>query len=263
MTRIRIVGLCLVAMFAFSAYVASAAQAGQDGECVKAPKVEKKYTGHYTDKLCKVHATAGEEAEGKKNKYNWVSPAAATFTATSGVATLKGPAGTILCTASTTVGHWTGPTKNSEVATFTGCEFKGAVTGECHSAGQAAGTIVTNELETTLLDHGEKGPSGGEPAEGEIWDIFTAKGGSGVQAEYQCAGIVVIRTLGSLGGIFSAKSINKASTKGEILFKGEGSPEQDLFNEASIAGGPFEPAGPGFETLTGKIVNSKKMELRT
>ena len=54
MKRIKIVGLCLVAMFAMSALATSAAQAGEYGKCVKTAKnpTTKKYEAEYNDKNC-------------------------------------------------------------------------------------------------------------------------------------------------------------------------------------------------------------------
>jgi len=267
MRRIRDLGLCLVTVLAFSAMVASAAQAGEAGECVKAAKVGKKYTGHYLDKNCQIVATPAEIAEGKRNKYEWVSPPTASFTAQSVSPGLHpvlegGPAGKVQCNLVTVTGRWTGPKKDEEVATFTGCQLLNtSPTGECHSLGQASGVIVTNTLETTLLDSGERGPGGGTPAAGEVWDIFSAVGGSGVVAEYECAGAVVIRTQGTLGGVFAG--VDVMSTVGHLAFTLHG-PEQLLNNEVSFTGfgGPFFPDGFAEESVTVKIQYSRKVEIR-
>jgi len=70
MKRMRILGLALVAVFALGAVAASGASASPAWyECKKLAKVEGKYTGKFMDKLCTVNATAEQEAEGKKNKY--------------------------------------------------------------------------------------------------------------------------------------------------------------------------------------------------
>lgn len=82
MRSIRIVGLCLVAVFAFSAVAAASAMAeGQPtfNECKKLEKVGGKYTGTYTNKECTTEATPTEKTEGKKNKYELVA-ASGTFT---------------------------------------------------------------------------------------------------------------------------------------------------------------------------------------
>lgn len=82
MRSIRIVGLCLVAVFAFGAVAAASAMAeGQPtfNECKKLEKVGGKYTGKYTNKECTTEATPTEKTEGKKNKYELVA-ASGTFT---------------------------------------------------------------------------------------------------------------------------------------------------------------------------------------
>src|ERR1700688_198627 len=53
MKRIRIMGLCLVAVFAITAAAAASASAAPAWyECAKAVKIGKTYTGKYTDKAC-------------------------------------------------------------------------------------------------------------------------------------------------------------------------------------------------------------------
>ena len=266
MKRIRIVGLCLVAMFAMSALAATAAHAGEYGVCKKA---EPKNTGNYSDKNCqiKVGGTGGWEW------YPAGSPQVPTpiaYTDSTKTAELVGAAGVIKCKKSTSSGAITGPKSDIDVVRFTGCEFIGAVKGECHSAGEPAGNITTNVLNTKLIDHGEKGFSGGEPAEGEVWTEFYGPGGpETVQAEYECAKLLVIRTEGSLSGKYTKGSINVMSKKAETEFNGVlgESPgkfgEQDLFSEASIGGGPFEPVGQGIEKTKGKTKNSVKLEIKS
>lgn len=272
MTRIKIIGLCLIAIFATSAMVASAAQAGEVGECVKLAKVGGKYTGKYLDKNCQTRATSAQEAEGKKNKYEWspgVKPANGKFTATSKTAILEGAAGNIECKSSVTVGEWLTNTKDTEQATFSGCELKGAVDGECHSAGQANGVIVTNHLNTELKDEGETSLElNGETFEpktvgaGEVWDQFQSESGiTGIQAEYECASVIGIRTMGNLAGVFTSGSLNVMSTKSEISFhSGEGA--QGLYSEGNEGAGWF-PIGKGVEHLTAKIKNSGKYEIKS
>ena len=260
MTRIKIVGLCLVAMFAMSALATTAAQAGEYGKCVKQAKP---YKGGFNDKNCQ------ETNPGKEGKYEWVpgiSPAVS-VTAKTKAAELVGAAGTIACKKSSSVGTIEGTKTNHELITFEGCEFKGPVTGECHSAGKPSGVIETNKLLTTLIDHGEKGPSGGEPKAGEVWDDFKAETGT-VAAQYLCASLVEIKTEGSVAGVLTPGSVNVMAKKGEIEFNGVLGEEpgkfgeQDLQNQASIGGGPFEPAGQGVEKTTGKLKVAEKIEIK-
>ena len=260
MRRTRIVGLCLVAVLACGAMVASVAQAAEVGECLKVEKVEGRVHGHYVDKSCLTTATAAEEAEGKRNKWEWspgLAPANHVFTGKTKVAVeFFGAAGTIICRrGATIVGEWTAPKTSTEQITYKECEFKGAVN-ECHSAGQEGGIIVTNQLEGTLIGHGETGSGGREPASGEAWDSLASAEPSGVQMEFLCASLVEVRHLGSVAGVFSPGSLNVGNKKDSIAFNGVlgESPgnfgEQNLFAEASIGGGPFEPAGQTIEKAT-------------
>ena len=59
--------------------------------------------------------------------------------------------------------------KDKDTFTFMGCKLKPFEL-VCTSYGAKEGEIVTNELASQLIDHGEKGLSGKEPAEGEVWE---------------------------------------------------------------------------------------------
>ena len=269
----RLAGLCVVALLAVSVFGASA-HAAEVGECLKTVKnAERHHTGHYIDKGCTAPATKLLEEEGKANKYEWspgVKPENALFTAKTKAVELVGAAGTIACMKSSTVGEWTSATTGTEQTTFEGCEFKGGPVNECHSAGQAGGVIVTNPLSVKPVGHGETGYGGGEPAEGEAWEALTAESGpAGVQEEYLCADLVEIRTSGSVAGVLTPASVNVMAKKAELEFNGVLGQEpgkfgeQDLQSEASIGGGPFEPAGQGILKTTAKIKNSgHKIEIR-
>jgi hypothetical protein len=253
MKRIRIMGLCLIAVFAFSAMVATAAQAGEVGECVKAAKVGKFYTGGYTDKNCTVVSGT------KTGKYEWspgVAPANAKFTASTKVATLASAAGTITCKKSTTAGEWTGLKTNHEVITFTSCKLS-VTSGECHSLEEAEGSGIIKAFEdTTLIDNGEKGPSGGEPVSGEVWNSYAPAATSpyGIYAtEFKCAPGVVFRSSGSVSGVVTP--VNTMSAKLTTAF-GEGKGEQDLNTEFNQGTG-WNPTGPNIETATGASKGAK------
>ena len=262
MKRTRIVGICLVAMFAMSAIIATAAHAGEYGECVKQSKP---YKGNWTDKNCQI------SSPGKEGKYEWspgVIEGNRVLVAKTKAAELVGAGGTVSCKKSVTAGKITGLKTNTEQVKFEGCEFKGPVVGECHSTGQPGGVILTNQLKSTLIDHGEKGASGGEPAVGEVWNELAAESG-GVQAQFLCAALVEIKTKGTVSGVFTSGSVNVMAKKAEIEFNGVLGEqpgkfgEQDLATEASIGGGPFEPVGQSIEKTTAKIKQSGKIEIRS
>ena len=259
MRRVRIVGLCLVAVLACGAMLASAAQAAEVGECLKLAKVEGVFHGKYVDKSCQVAATPLQEAEGKHNKYEWspgVSAANASFTGKGQSAEKVGAAGTIACSAkSKLTGEWTGPKTAREQIAFDGCAFKGAIVSECHTPGQEPYVIATSHLQVSLIGHGETGLGGAEPAEGEVWSQLLEEPGV-YWSEWGCSNakppyepIIRVRESGSLSGVFTPASINLMGRKTTIEFNGVlgESPgnfgEQDLVSEASIGGGPWEPAG--------------------
>jgi len=170
MKRMRIVGLCLAAVFALSALVASSASAAgpEFKVCGKAAKSGKLYTGKYTDKACSKEASPAEITEGKKNKYERVSWEKAKkkkfkgknkgsphnnivnpFGEKSGGG--KEPAkieGTTTCTKEAVNGEVTGPKEEKWKTVFTGCE---ALSTPCNTAGAKSGEIKTQELEGTLV----------------------------------------------------------------------------------------------------------------
>jgi len=222
MRRIKVVGLCLVAVFALAAVMASGAQAGQWGTCGKAAKEGKKYTGNYTDKLCSTKSAT------KEGKYEWV-PNAATIplSGESGPTHLKGEAGEIACTHATGTGTIEGATKGTATDTFFGCKLKPFELA-CKSYGAAEGEIVTYELATVMIDHGEKGLSGKEPAEGEVWQQNTNKGthtdpvfGPGPWlASFECGGIPFAVT-GSVSGVVEKAYVEAKLKAGKAGKKGK------------------------------------------
>ena len=273
MRQLRTVGICTVAVLAFGVAGVATAQAAEVGECLKTVKNgEGHYTGKYTDKACTAPATKLQEEEGKANKWEWspgVTPENAPLKAKTKAVELVGAVGTIDCRKSATVGEWTSATTGKEQTTLEGCEPKSGPVAECHSAGQAAGVIVTNPLSIKLVGHGETGYGGAEPAEGEVWeDLASESGPTGIWAEYECASLVVIRTRGSVAGVFTPASINARVHKAEVEFNGVLGQEpgkfgeQDLQDEASIGGGPFEPAGQGLEKTTVLVTYQHKIEIR-
>jgi hypothetical protein len=266
MKRIKVVGLCLVAIFALSAVAASGASAAEVGECIKQAKP---YKGNFTEKSCQ---TVSGTKEGKYEFSPGVKPENSAFTAKTKTASLKGAAGTIECKKSASVGTWTGSKSQEQTVTFESCEFKGEVVGECHSAGKGPGIIETNKLDNTIIGEGEpefqlnekNEPEFVAPKAGEVWERFRGPGGAltSVQAEYECASIVVIKTEGNLDGVYTPASVNVSSKKTEVEF-GEGKGAQGLFSEASISKAPFIPVGKGTETAVGKSKGGAKLVIKS
>jgi hypothetical protein len=265
MKRIRILGLCVVAAFAFSALMAAgSAQAGTYGQCVSVKKgpfkdancteaVAKKgkfafvpfgcvaqKKGEYTDAACTIKSKKAKKGKFEKRTLK--------FTDTGGAAELKSAAGSITCKASTSVGEITGPKSDTDTVTFTGCEALG---GGCKGlADTVEGTITTALLETTLVDFGEKGPGGkGEPAKGEVWEDFKNTKGAGAPylAAFVCTKAGFGRAKGNVSGVKTG-IINKMGTTSENAL-GAGKAEQNLLSDLGCS-------SPTFETCAAKEVAS-------
>ncbi len=158
MNRIKVMGLCLVAVFALAAVAASSASASPGWyECAKAGKSGKLYTGTYVDKLCATHATKAQEEAGKENKYELKAGVGKGkgFKGKSGKTTLYtttplGITAEVTCTGATDSGKLALPNKEYDVvAIFKGCE---AQSNKCTSPGAKAGEIKTNNLAGELVD---------------------------------------------------------------------------------------------------------------
>jgi hypothetical protein len=287
MKRKSMFGLCVVAAlaaFAISAMAASSASAGTYYSCVakkngkyaagcktkvtKKGKAElsplnlciAKKKGKYTSGTCTVLAKPG------KGKFEKV--AGPKFTASTGEAVLTTPdlgSGAVKCKASTTTGELNGPKTSTERVTFTGCEFE---TLPCESAGPdstpsgKSGVIITNLLDNKLIDHGEKGPSGGEPAVGEVWVDLESSEHQPYQAEFNCAGVVFLRTLGTISGAYTSGSVNVYSANSTILFEA-GKGEQDLGTEALTESGWVGPFPSNEQAGAAAVVTTPAVEVRS
>jgi hypothetical protein len=292
MKRTSMLGLCVVAAlaaFAISAMAASSASAGTYYWCVaqkkgnynagcatKSSKPKKGKAELAEVKLCVAKKKGVYEnsscttVDPKKGKGKYEKVAGPKVTASTGEAVLTTPdlgSGAVKCKASTTTGEITGAKTDSERVTFTGCEFE---TLPCESAGAnstpsgKSGVIITNLLDSKLIDHGEKGPSGLEPATGEVWDSLTSSEHEPYQAEFNCAGVVFLRSSGTISGVYTAGSVNKLSTSATELFeKGKG--EQDLGTEAIEEKGNWVGPFPSNEQVIGgaAITTSPAVEVRS
>jgi hypothetical protein len=154
MRNVRILGVSLIAVFAFSAVAATAAFAENAPvfvRCATAKKEGKKYTGRYTNKECTKEATSKEKEEGKKNKYE-STPLADTekvaVTGKSKTTTIKakgvnGKAESVVCKKDKFAGDLRNTPNSgqltSPVFTFEGCEANASKTEVCGNV--KAGTI--------------------------------------------------------------------------------------------------------------------------
>jgi hypothetical protein len=137
--RLRIIGLCLVAIFALSAVGASSAMAEhlEVGKCKSVAK-----TGKWEDSNC-TKALAEGNFEWEALKAN------VPFTSTSGVKKLISGAGTIECKKDKNVGELTGTMTDTVQITFEECTTLGGLV-SCSSSGAGSGVIKTNTLESKL-----------------------------------------------------------------------------------------------------------------
>jgi hypothetical protein len=292
MKRIRIVGLCLVAVFAFSAMVASSASAGTYKWCQPMKKGEyttsscatksaKAKKGHFEIKA--VEACAAQKKgeyttntcttkSAKAKKGHFEKTTGRKYTATTLGANLATPAlgpNAVECSASTTVGEITGPKTDVQVVTFTGCQLEGkkcestALFGNGTPSG-IAGVIITNKLDSKLVDNGEK--AGGykheEPPVGHAWDELVSSEHEPYSSEFICGGTIILRTHGSVSGDVSpVNTFGKTTT---VTFTPTGGAEQALLTEV-FNGTEFIPPGgaPTSEETVGTNVGETAMEVVT
>jgi len=212
MKRIRIVGLCMTAVFGMTAALASAAQAAPEyGACLKLKKAE----GQYSNSTCsKVESQ-------EKGKYEIGSAVGVAYKSKTGTAVLSTPdlGGKVTCVKSEDKGKITGPTTGEDQVTFEQCETEGK---KCSSKGEKAGTIKTAELETILAE------KEGKPAV----EFVSNSGREGYQAEFECEGLL-IRTKGYTIGVIISPEEGVYSLKTDTKFAGE----ENLLTEVSIDGG--------------------------
>jgi len=229
MRRIRIVGLCLVSVFALGAFMASSASALPEfGKCVAAPG-----TGAYTESNC-VKKAKTLTSEKQFNKVNAKSISAVGFKGTSGTSFLEGESGVkIVCSAGSNTGQLdkdgsslAAKAVEGVVAKFTGCGIP-AFGLQCKS-GTTAEEIVTNTLEGNLVYKSK--------AKKETLQELHPKVKGGAFASFECGGgavtVVVKEKPVSEGGkeghncLFGqipVSSVNVMSPTGQTNFVG-GSP---------------------------------------
>jgi hypothetical protein len=233
MKRMRILGLCLVAVFALAAAATSSATAATPAfwECAKVAAG----AGKYTNKTCSTEGT------GKTAKYELKEGIgkAKEFKGSGKTATLHTPAlgSEIKCTAFKDEGKLKTSTAEEKVlSTFSGCTTLGK---KCASAGEKAGDIKTFALGGVL-----GAISGGSGAGA----LLTAESGKYL-AEFSCEGLAVKVE----GGVIGEETPVETFTKTEkTIFQVTGSDQQEFTSftgggkevlESTIGGeGPYESA---------------------
>ncbi len=145
----------------------------------------------------------------------------------------------VICASTTGSGEIEGPKSGQETVTFHGCEQDGQ---PCTSAGEPSGVIQSTLLDVTLIDHGEQGPAGREPAAGEVW---TESAGEPEVFAFECQAFGgVFNVFGSGSGVTSGNVGVLATTSTFALAEGSG--EED-FTDTIGGSGPFAA------TLTGEF----------
>lgn len=247
--RLKMMGLCLVAVFALTAVISASASAAEPAfyECHK--QTTKPYTGKYTDKKCSVAATPEQIAEGKKNKYELQEGVGAKkkpFKGKGGKATLHTPAvgGEVTCKSFKDSGSVNTPTtENNVLSEFKTCESLGK---KCTSPAAKAGTIVTNKLagELGYISKGAK----------TVGVLLKAETGS-ILAEFNCEGLEIVTTGSVIGtiapvNVFTKTETNVFAVNGEgfqAIKKFEGGANHELLSEIN-GSGPF-PSGQQAEAV--------------
>jgi hypothetical protein len=214
MKRIRIVGLCLIAAFAFSAIaVASASAAGPEFyECAKVK-------GGKFEKGC------GKEG-GKGGFERKAVKLPSKYTGTNGTSVLTvfvpgiGIVGDTKCTKAKDAGAIISPTQTETTVTFEKCESSGK---KCTSVGEKTkGDIKTNTLLGTLVAT--------EESKTGVGVTITAKSTEN-SAEFECEGLK-IKTKGAVTGedtgntekaAKTSKNVFEVNAGGEPTIKTEGS----------------------------------------
>ena len=226
--------------------------------------------GEYTNNTCTV-----KSVKAKKGKFEKAS--GLKFTTKGGAAKLATPAfgpTDVTCTTSKGVGQYLDSHNASFQIHFEGCEFEGL---KCESAGPnstpsgTAGVIETNLLNAKLVDHGESikyldaesnTEKTYEPAVGEVGLKTTSKEHEPYSSEFNCGGVVFIRTFGQDTGVFEASSVNKVLTSIQVAFKakiGANGLLTEVLTESGWAGPAPSIEEAGVTTLT----NETGVEIRS
>lgn len=248
MKRMKMMGLCLVAVLAFAAVASATASAAapEFGRCVA------HVGGKFSDANCKVNAL-----EVSKEKYEWTSTILKpNFTSKlkEGIPTLETVGGTkVTCKTESSTGTINSSKSVAGVnVTFGGCETSGL---KCATAGQAEGVIVTSALEGVLGIEKIGIVEGKEVASKDKLALeLHAPAGLKV-AEFSCAGLPVVVQ----GSVLHPAVTNKSALTAAEKFaqsKGKQKPEhfaggvaKEHILESSTAGGKFEQSGQSIIAL--------------
>jgi len=259
MRRIRIAGLCLVAVFAMSA-IASAtasAEAPEFGKCTKKTGAG----SNFSDKGCTKEVAKGT------GKYEWTAGAAGVkFKTTGGTATLLTTKGeSVTCSSEKSSGTYIAGNNKEEETTveFAGCKSAGLT---CTTEGKGAGELVTKPL-TGIIGY-EKPPT--TKAKTVLQLHPTASGGHFI--DFKCTSALTIEVRGNSanGGILVAIKNGKMTEKETLKYKqskGKQKPvkwvppagfTEEQFLESNFQGTGFGQSG---QTITSVVTNEGGVKL--
>lgn len=214
MKHVRMLGLCLVAVFAMGAVATASAMAKGRPEfkkCGKAAKVGKVYTGQYSDKGCTIAAEHG--------KYQREAVAEGTaFTSKTKAVTINVKGKAVKCKKGTDKGSVLDQFDAAVTLTLSSCTVNGNKAEPCGTAG----TITTDPLNAGLYFLNEE----------ETQTGVALSGTEGVFAEFKC-GAETIAIEGALLG--TVKNTTKGQTDTFAISGGK-----QAVQEVWFGGGPIE-----------------------
>jgi hypothetical protein len=236
MKSIKMVGLCLVAVFAMSAFAAASANAELGSleyiTCFKVSKANKG-KGKFNEKLCATASKGGAKEGEYEGGGSWELLKKKTFTGKNGVSTLDSyipsneatpwtggtVVGKVVCKKAKSAGQITGRMTSTVVVTFETCTTEGK---KCTSAGAPkVGDIVTNQLLSTIV-----------MTEGKTAALVKGNNEAGESAAFACEGLEV-ETFGSLNGINTGNTEKYSATSTQTFtVNAEGGQEHPFTEEA-------------------------------
>jgi len=274
----KIMGLCLVAVFAVTAFAASSALALPEiGRCTSST------VGKYKNNACTEKASSTEK--GNTNKFEFHKGAAAEgvgstgFSSAGGEGVLETVSGTkITCETQSASGKYdqdAGLIKEVEgvIATFKGCSLP-LLGVKCNTVGAPEGEIKTNLL---------KGPlgyiSGEKTKTPVVGQELTPEKAKGQFAAFECTSSVKVVVKGKEGAvegktggnciIAPVENANEMSLTAKQVYKGSGGKQEPQHFqlgtskycnlESNTNGGAFEAAT---QALTTTVTNNEALEIK-
>lgn len=205
MKSIKMVGLCLAAAFAFGAIAsASALASGQPSYklCAKAAKVGKSYTGEYTEKDCKTHASPAKTG---KYELDAVTPGTK-FTSKLKGSVFHADGKEVVCKKGVDTDTIVSSISDEDTITFEGCYILvGKEKVSCGSAGKVKSETLDSELYFT------------NRAETELGVVLEGSGG-GTWVTFTCGSETITISgyvLGAVSNTSSGEAITFAVSSGK------------------------------------------------